>query len=151
MKRYLLVVLMIGLFTNIATAQRGQRKQQLEQLRKQFIEEKLGLSDNAADQFWGVYNKYEEERKGVRREMRRLKASFNALSDIELAAAIDRYFQLQEKELKIDKKYFLELKKVITIRQIAVLYQAENKFKQEVLKKIRERMQNGGGDFGGEE
>ena len=148
MKRYLILFLMIGLFVHTATAQRGQRQQQLEALRKQFIEEKLGLSGSTAEEFWAIYSKYEEERKEIRKEMRRLKAGFNALSDSELATAIERYFQLKEKEIAIDKKYFEEFKKVITIRQIAVMYQAENKFKQEVLKRFRERMQNGGGSGG---
>lgn len=152
MKRYLLLFLLIGLFTQSVIAQRGQRgqrKQQLEELRKQFIEEKLGISGSDADAFWEVYNKYDAERTAVRKEMRRLKAGFNALSDTELATAIERYFQLKEQEIAIDKKYFQELKNVLTIRQISVLYQAEQKFKQEVLKRIRERMKNGGGGNGG--
>jgi len=47
MKRYLLLLVLIGLFSGVANAQRGQRKQELEKLRKQFIEEKLrGNSTN---------------------------------------------------------------------------------------------------------
>ena len=149
MKRYLLLFLLIGLFVSSATAQRGQRNQELEKLRKQFIEEKLGLTGSDADKFWVVYNRYDAERKAVRQEVRRLKTGFNALSDSELESAIERYFQLKEKEMTIDKKYFQELKKVLTIRQVAVLYQAENKFKQEVLKRIRERMKQNGGAMGG--
>jgi len=147
MKRYLILLLFMGLCIGQVLAQGG-RRSQIEQFRKQFIEEKLGLSGTEAAQFWEVYNQYEQERKGVRQEVRKLKASFNALSDADLENAIQRFFTLQEKELQIDKKYFKELKKVLTIRQIAVLYQAENTFKRELLKRIKENRQNGGGNFG---
>lgn len=143
MKRYLILIILFGLVSAPVFAQnfQGNRKQRIEEFRKRFIEEKLGLSGSKADDFWGVYKKYEAEKRGLKQEMKRLKTGFNALSDSELEPAIQRFFKLQEQELAIDQKYFKELQKVLTIRQIAVLYQTESKIKQEILKRIKEMNQ----------
>lgn len=147
MKHFLVLIVLLGFFASPVVAQnfQGNRKQRMEEFRKKFIEEKLGLSGAKAAEFWEVYQEYEAERKGVRREMRQLKAGFNALSDSELENAIQRYFSLKEKELNIDQKYFKELQEVLTIRQIAVLYQAENKIKQEIIKRLKESQGRKGG------
>lgn len=148
MKKYLILVILLGFFVQPVFSQggRGNRKQRIEEFRKKFIEETLGLSGSDADAFWDVYKDYEEERKEIKKEMRQLKAGFNALSDSQLEGAIQRFFTLKEQELAIDQKYFKKLQTVLTIRQIAVLYQAENKIKQEILKRLRQMQEerNGG-------
>ncbi len=135
---------LLALTCTFAFAQRGGNGERVKELRKQFIEEQLNLEGKKADEFWKVYNKYEVERKSVRKEMKELRTGFNAMSDDQLRGAIDKMFNLKDKENALDKKYFKELQSVITVRQISVLYQAENKFKREILKRLRDRMGGGG-------
>ncbi len=131
---------LLALTCTIAFAQRGGNGERMKELRKQFLEEQLNLKGKKADAFWKVYDKYDSEKKGVRKEMKELKTGFNAMSDDQLRGAIDKMFVLKEKENGIDKKYFKELQSVLTVRQISVLYQAETNFKREILKRLRDRI-----------
>ena len=120
---------------------RGGNGERMQEFKKQYLEEQLNLSGDKADAFWKVYDQYETERKTVRKEMKQLKNGFIALSDAELEKAIEKSFVLKEKEVAIDKKYFKEFQKVLTIRQVAALYHAEKQMVRMILEKIR----NGGG------
>ena len=140
----IILIFVLGLFINTSFAQRHkgghEAREKIKQFHKQFMEEQLNISGSEAEKFWAVFDKYDAERKAVKKEMNSLKKGFNALSDKELDEALKKYFTLKEKETAIDKKYFEEFKKVLSIRQIAVFYQAENKFKRVLIAKLRERM-----------
>ncbi|MFT6963337.1 MAG: hypothetical protein ACJAWV_003074 [Flammeovirgaceae bacterium] len=131
---------LLALTCTFAFAQRGGNGERMKELRKQFIEEQLNLEGKKAEEFWKVYSKYDSEKRSLKKEMKGIKAGFNAMSDEQLKGAIDKMFVLRDKESALDKKCFKELQSVITVRQISVLYQAEHKFKREILKRLRDRM-----------
>lgn len=142
MKNILFSLLLVFMCASTFARQIG-NGERIKELRKQFIEEQLNLKGNKANEFWKVHNKFDSERRSVKKEMKDLQRGFNAMSDEQLKGALDKMFVLKEKENDIDKKYFQEFQKVLTIRQIAVLYQSDQKFKREILNKLRERI--GGG------
>ena len=152
MKKILLLLLLAG-FAFGANAQRFRRgggagqQPNLQQLKKQFFEEQLSLDAQTAPAFWKVHNAHQDAKKAIRQEMKSLKKGFNVKSDAQLDKDIDRYLELRQEELNVDKKYMAEYRKVLSVRQVAVLLQAEEQFKARVLQEIqnRRRQRMGGG------
>jgi hypothetical protein len=75
------------------------------------------------------------------------------MSDEELAKMINSHFDNEQKLLDIKKKYAEEFKKVLSLKKVALLADAENEFKREMLKHARDKQgppPGGGKPNGGE-
>lgn len=141
-KRYLIMILSVA-FVGLLSAQPGDQKRadRIEAKKIAYISNALDLSPDEAKVFWPVYN-------GHSGRVKAIKDNFNAgkklelMSDNELEQWIDNSL-VKEQELLEEKKIFLaELKKVLPIRKIGILYKTEKKFRKSVLKEMRKRMKN---------
>lgn len=126
--------------------QRGKSKEKIESLRVAFITQKLNLSSTEAQQFWPIYN-------GYRADMKQLKLEaiedndVDQMTDKQAESYIMERFSVQERQLNLDKKYYAKFKEVIPVKKIAQLFNAENEFKRRLLKALKNRQ----GQMGGEE
>ena len=126
---------------------RGEREK-LEALKVAFITQELALSPEEAQQFWPVYNAMEEELKTLRKEKwgNRIKAgaglNFDTMTDEELEERLDKEFESIEQETAIKRKYFEQLKGVIPMRKVVLLYRAEERFKVKLLHELKKRRDN---------
>jgi Skp family chaperone for outer membrane proteins len=130
----------------------------LEEIKAQkvaYITQKMGFTPDEAQKFWPVYNQYDKELEGSRREMRDfhrgLKKSGAELTEAEADQLIDKELSTRQKELDTRRKYSAEFKKNLGSVRTVKLYQAERDFNKELLKRMRERggEQRGGGNPGG--
>lgn len=123
------------------------RKDKIESLRIAYITKELSLSTNEAQQFWPVYNQFQEELKVIRKnrklDIMEAKINFDSMTDVEIAKMIDGDFQFQQLELDLRKKYVEEYKKVLPVRKVAKLLRAEHTFKIELLREFRNRQGEG--------
>lgn len=123
------------------------RKDKIESLRIAYITKELSLSTNEAQQFWPVYNQFQEELKVIRKNRKldiiEAKINFDSMTDVEIAKMIDGDFQFQQLELDLRKKYVEEYKKVLPVRKVAKLLRAEHTFKIELLREFRNRQGEG--------
>ncbi len=133
---------------NAAQAQPNSRKsERLEDIKAAkigFITRQLDLTQQEAEKFWVVYNRFENEKETIRRERRKAMAiarieDFDKLSDRELEKIVDNQITFKEQELAIEKKYNAEFKKVLPIKKVARLYKAEKEFQEQVIKSMREK------------
>jgi hypothetical protein len=131
------MILMLSAFQ--LSAQNGPGEQNLRErlaaMKVGFITERVGLSTEQSQQFWPIYNEYEEEEKQVKTKYR-LNKKIEQMSDAELEKRILNGFQQEEDLLALKRKYFTKMKPVLSIRQIALLRAAEQEFNKEVLKKM---------------
>lgn len=108
-----------------------------------FLTRELDLTELEAQKFWPIYNKFDAEREKIRAEAKveRLisKADLEKMSDADVETAIQKAFDAQESEVKLRKSYHTEFRKVLSIRKVAILYRAEEDFKRELLRELRER------------
>ncbi|MCS6833275.1 MAG: hypothetical protein NZ521_06855, partial [Flammeovirgaceae bacterium] len=88
--------------------------------------------------FWAVYEKYENEKKALRRQLRKHTQGLLAKSDEQLKKDLDVLLDLRQKEIEIERKYMNEFLKVIHIRQVAALYHAENQLKKKIIERLGE-------------
>lgn len=140
-------VSIILLFAGMASAQKGQRmmdkKDKAEAMKIGFITNKLNLSEDEAKRFWPVYNQYQDELSSLRQkrrgDRREAKQDFDQLSDKEVEKVVDDEIVFRQSELDIIKKYHAQFKQVLPIKKVARLYQAEEDFKKELLRQLKDR------------
>lgn len=117
-------------------------QQRVEALRVSFITSELKLTPDEAKTFWPVYEAREAELKKARRDMMverfETQLNFDSMSDADLERAMDAMLAFQQQEVDITKKYHLEFKKVLGVRRTALFYRAEQRFKRELLRRLRQ-------------
>jgi len=143
MKNILLIITFL-LMTYLQPIWAQEGKERIEAAKIGLITQQLNLTSEQSKQFWPVYNKYSEELQLIRSQQRAIRKGFQTKSDDQLRKDLDRVIELKEKEVAIEKKYIQEFLKVINIRQVAMLYKAENMFKAMLLKRLTKRDGKGG-------
>ena len=110
-----------------AMAQDDQRALgRLEAYKIAYLTKKLNLTPQEAQQFWPIYNKYQQEIKSARTDLKT-----NRPDEI----------QLEERMLNIRKKYNSEFSKALNPEKVNTLYKSEKEFGHMVQKELIERRQ----------
>ena len=140
--RLLLLALLLGSLG--AQAQPGGRRAgrlgQLENAKIAFLTSRLSLSQDQAQRFWPLYNEFTAKRRDLNRAGRQLRLADPAsLSDQQVRDNINQSFALRQQELTLEKDYFERFQKVISVRQVGQLIQAEKDFTKEVLRRVADR------------
>lgn len=119
------------------------KKDKIEAMKISFLTKRLNLSSAEAKAFWPVYNQYETElatlRRNYKQERQQSKEDLSTISDREIEKIVDAEITFRQSEIDILKKYHAQFKQMLPIRKVAMLYKAEEDFKRELLKQIRER------------
>lgn len=145
MKRLKLLFLLIFIYTisiNVYPQGNGQRREELEAIKSAFITRRINLTPEESRTFWPVYDQYARElqtlRKKRRQELMGASMDFDNLTDKELERLVDGEIVQRQMELDLLKKYLVQFKQVLPIRKVALLYKAEEDFKRELIKRVRE-------------
>ncbi len=119
----------------------GGRLSQLDNAKIAFITSRLTLTQDEAQRFWPLYNEFVGRRRELNRSARLLRneAKNPTLSDTQLRDNFTQDFAIRQQQLDLEKTYFDRLQKVLTMRQVAELYQAERDFTKEVLQRVAGR------------
>jgi len=140
-----LLFLALLLFPFLASAQRpaGDRNNEIETYKVAYLTEKLGLSTEEAKIFWPIYNDWQKEQDVLRRERFQKMISFRkiteieTLSDSQVQTLIANDFDIKQRELNLEKKYYNKLKSSLPIKIIGKFYRAQEAFKREILSRYR--------------
>jgi hypothetical protein len=118
--------------------QPGARISQLDNAKIAFITSRLTLSQDQAQRFWPMYNEFVAKRRELNRTARLLRrnAGNAGLSEAQLRDNFTQDFAIRQQQLNLEKDYFDRAQKVLTLRQLAQLYQAERDFTKEVLQRV---------------
>lgn len=156
-KRILTLTLLFLSIAGLTQPQGGEnqtRKEKLKAHKIAFISTELELSPEEAEKFWPVYNQMEDEMGSVHKErrghMKKMRA-FADLSDDEAYEITERIFDLDAKENELRKEYLVKFANILGKKKAARVFLAEEKFKRELLKKLKEHPggQGGGHQSGG--
>lgn len=122
-------------------AQPGGRLNQLDNARIAFITARLTLTQDQAQRFWPVYNEFVAKRRELNRSARQVRqaATNPGLTDAQLRDSFNQEFGIRQQQLNLEKDYFERAQKVLSLRQLAQLYQAERDFTKEVLQRVAGR------------
>lgn len=136
------VILFIALFLgSLCSFAQGDGSGRVRNMRIAYITEKMNLPPEQNARFWGVYNRYLDERAALRLTYRNQFAKNHSgeLDNYEANRFVDDNIEYKERDLELSKKYKAELLRVINAQQLAELYQAEREFKQMLIEKLRSR------------
>ncbi|MBN8702895.1 MAG: hypothetical protein J0M08_07510 [Bacteroidetes bacterium] len=139
----ILITLILLLCTGLLHAQQGNGKERIESLKVAFITKRIDLTSKEAQQFWPLYNEYQQKREDLkivqRQNRKNLKDSYEGMPDKEIEAMIDDDILLKQKDLDLQKELHKKLKLILSSKKIALLYKAEDDFKRELLKQLKEK------------
>ncbi len=123
---------------------RGEKSEKIEAYRVAFFTQKLDLTADESKAFWPVYNDYQKELRELRKAERQLnRGNYGEMSDQELEEAIEKRFELRQKQLDLEKQYYKKFKAVLPIKKLAKLPRTERAFRSELLKKVKEQRERG--------
>lgn len=135
-------VLFILLSLGSINLQAQQRRENIEAMRVAYITREVSLSPEEAQRFWPVYNQYQNEietlRKDRRQKIQAAKINRANLSDKDYEVLVDNEMAFKQKELDIERKYNSKFKEVLPIEKVARLYKAQESFKVELLRKLKD-------------
>lgn len=115
----------------------GYNKGNIENMKIAFLTKHLALTELQAPAFWPIYNKYEEEKKALRKGSfgeDKMGKSIDEITDADADKLVENYFLLKTKELELSKKYMTDFKKVLDSKQVAKLITSEKQFKGMLMK-----------------
>jgi hypothetical protein len=116
---------------------RQERYEKIQNYKISFLTGKLNLSPEQAQKFWPLYNQYEEQRNKMRHQTRISREDKLAtIPEQELREKLQERLTAQQAILDLEKQYMDRFLKVITARQLAMLYRGEEEFPRILLEKF---------------
>jgi flagellar motility protein MotE (MotC chaperone) len=130
-------VLFFVCFQQVALSQPGNTK--VEALRVAFISKRLELSTAEAEKFWPIYNEYIDKIQAAKKNLRQAyKRRVEPLSDADAEELYKLEAQTRQAEADLFKTYNERLKTIIGVKKMVKLRIAEDEFKRELIKTIKE-------------
>lgn len=124
-------------------------RERLAQLRIAFLTEKLDLSVEDGQAFWPLYNEFEDEKRTLEREIRRLHRQISerseSINEQDLLKEMTVITEKKKRVAELENSFIQSCSEAIGARKAARLIAAEEEFKREVLKKLKERRPPGPG------
>ncbi|MEM1339054.1 MAG: hypothetical protein AAGF96_14940 [Bacteroidota bacterium] len=136
------VVGLVFLFS-LGTFAQGPVRDRIKTLKVAFITERLELTSAEAQDFWPVYNAYEEKVEALRKKERLRFGSqlpyLDELSENEAAKLLTEYTAIQTEKQKNESNFLNDLRTVLPSKKIVLLLKAEEDFKKRLLQQVRKR------------
>lgn len=140
-----LIFIFVFSFNGFSQAYDIEKLERLNSQKIAFYTQRLQLTSAEAEKFWPVYNEYQRKKNDILLEKRDtdkyLRQSYSTLTDKEIEEISDKYIAFNKAEADLLTAYHEQFKKVLPIKKVIKLYQAENQFKEMLLRQIRNNQQ----------
>ena len=117
-------------------------REKMDAYKKLFLTDKLKLDSNTEAAFWGAYKSYEDSLYKLyanhRSNFRKLSLENNNTTIEEYDQQINNYMSYEKKKVELKGRLITELKEVMSFRKTYMLFQYEDEFRREMMKKLRE-------------
>jgi len=146
MKRILTLIICLSLFNIGFSQKRGNMHERVKAQKVAFITEKLSLTTEEAQQFWPIYNDFDEKTHDLKRQdLRKIREGMRKdnLSDSEANDLLEQFMAVEDKLHKAKKQLVNDLKGVLPSKKIIALKAAEDAFNRRLMEILKERRQNG--------
>lgn len=135
-----IVVSMALLLTSFSSfAQPDERREKIEAQFVAFVTQKLDLTSEEAQQFWPIFNEYEDKMKEIREQKHDLmeQGKKEDATDKDIEALLSKNFELRQQELDLEKEYNSKFLSVLPARKVGKLYMAREQFKRMLMERLR--------------
>jgi hypothetical protein len=139
---YLYFTAVLMLLSHFSMAQPDDSKRdKIDALRATFINKKLNFTTQESQLFWPLYNEMNDKLDAVRKTFRlqyNAKTNYDFATDKEAESYLNAELNLKQKEFEITKEYYDKFKKIMPVKKVAAVKRAEEDFKKEIIKTIKE-------------
>ena len=135
------------LFGNQSIQAQDSRMEAIRSKRIAFLTERISLTPEEARQFWPVYNEYNAKR-DEQSDSHRQRWSGKEVSEMsqeEAGLYAEAQVLYMENAAAIKREYFEKLKRILPVKKIALLYEAERDFNKLLFQEARRRGRDDGG------
>ena len=140
MKKIIITALLLIVTFN-SSAQREDRKERIKVLKIAFITERLDLTKTEAQQFWPIYNAFEEANDVIRRKTHenRKNLDFDAISEQDAKEMLNEMATIEKTKNTLREKFLADLQKILPSKKILLLKITEDDFNTRMLEEIKKR------------
>lgn len=124
-----------------ALAQSDSKREKIDALRATYIAKKLNFTTQESQAFWPLYNEMNDKLEAARKTFRlqyNATTGFDFKTDKEAETYLNAELALKQKEFELYKEYYDKFKKVLPVKKVAALRRAEEDFKKEIIKSLKE-------------
>lgn len=118
------------------------KREKIEALRVSYITQHVDFTTQEAQTFWPLYNemndKLEANRQGFKKKYNK-DTNYNFATDKEAEDYLNAELSMKQKEIEIFKSYYDRFRKMLPIKKVAALRRAEDQFRREIIKSIKEK------------
>jgi len=121
------------------------KRKMIESQKVSFITAELMLTPEEAEVFWPVYKKFQERKSAEKKEFfRKYKALREGNMTDELAAKLlDLRVKDEQSDVLYETEFQESMSKILPLQKIVRLYEAEFKFRKELMKRLQGPMSEG--------
>ncbi len=104
-----------------------------------FITEKMALTPEEAQNFWPLYNAYQEDSRKIRHQIKEIETSTkDNWKESDYKKAADQLIDLESQQTALKLRYHQEYLKVISAKKLFSYYSAENEYKKQLIRSIEQ-------------
>src|ERR1700739_493023 len=142
-----LTATLFALFIMLVPVLRAQqdRRDKIENMHTAYITEKINLTPDQAKRFWPVYDQYRSDLQELQKQRRqnaqtiKEAGGIDNMSDVDVQKLVTNEIDIKTRELDLHKKYVVKFQEVISLKQVAKLFMAEEQFKLYLLEQLKKR------------
>jgi hypothetical protein len=137
--KHTFLMLLVALFAVTATAQPDPEKREarVRAYRIAVFTEILNLTEDEAQSFWPIYNDFQGKKEQLQKQLKPGK-DLDSMNDKEVEDYLKKFHETRQQELDLEKELSQKLRKVLSIRKIAKIPNAEREFRERLVQKLRE-------------
>jgi hypothetical protein len=142
MKKFIFLSLLV-LGSLAAHAQdRDEHREKIKALKTAHITEGLDLTTKEAQQFWPIYNEFQEKRRDLYRRERADIENLECMSEDEATGKLNEYVEIEKEDFLLKKQYYSDLRQIFSAKRIMQLKQLEDEFNRKLMREYRSRREN---------
>ena len=142
MKRLIIPILTLFLCFNTYAQRDGKMHERIKSQKVAFITERLDLSPEEAQNFWPIYNAFENKTNSIRyNDLKKIRETMRKdnISESEAKQILVQFMAVEDKLHEAKKKLVKDLIKVIPPQKIIQLKASEDAFNKKLMKMLQQR------------
>ncbi|WP_053990328.1 hypothetical protein [Mangrovimonas sp. TPBH4] len=116
-------------------------REKIKTLKIAFLTERLNLTKKEAQEFWPVYNSFEETNNKLRHEAftKRRNTNLDNLTEAEAQSLLNEIAAIEDQRQELKAKFIKDLQGILSAKKILLLKKSEDDFKHQMFEEFKKR------------